>query len=194
MTSWGRLPKQALAWYASTVTDAADSQPRPHGQGGPGDRWRARRRRGHQRRLRRPGCDRCDVRAPPGRRSALRVPRLRRPRRRGGRRADRGDRRAPRPTRCRGQQRGRLAVRPRRGCLAKFSRKIIELNLLGPLSVSHHANAVMQTQDARRIDHQHLQRQRPQADSRHGSPTARPRPVSRASPAHWRSSGRRRCG
>jgi NAD(P)-dependent dehydrogenase (short-subunit alcohol dehydrogenase family) len=30
---------------------------------------------------------------------------------------------------------------------AKFSRKIIELNLLGPLSVSHHANAVMQGQD-----------------------------------------------
>ena len=29
---------------------------------------------------------------------------------------------------------------------AKFSRKIIELNLLGPLSVSQHANAVMQTQ------------------------------------------------
>jgi len=30
--------------------------------------------------------------------------------------------------------------------LAKFSRKIIELNLLGPLSVSTHANAVMQRQ------------------------------------------------
>jgi NAD(P)-dependent dehydrogenase (short-subunit alcohol dehydrogenase family) len=30
---------------------------------------------------------------------------------------------------------------------AKFSTKIIELNLLGPLSVSHHANAVMQKQD-----------------------------------------------
>ena len=30
---------------------------------------------------------------------------------------------------------------------AKFSRKIIELNLLGPLSVSLHANAVMQGQD-----------------------------------------------
>lgn len=30
---------------------------------------------------------------------------------------------------------------------AKFSRKILELNLLGPLSVSTHANAVMQTQD-----------------------------------------------
>ena len=30
---------------------------------------------------------------------------------------------------------------------AKFSTKIIELNLLGPLSVSHHANAVMQGQD-----------------------------------------------
>jgi NAD(P)-dependent dehydrogenase (short-subunit alcohol dehydrogenase family) len=30
---------------------------------------------------------------------------------------------------------------------AKFNRKIIELNLLGPLSVSQHANAVMQTQD-----------------------------------------------
>jgi len=30
---------------------------------------------------------------------------------------------------------------------AKFSRKIIELNLLGPLSVSQHANAVMQTQE-----------------------------------------------
>lgn len=30
---------------------------------------------------------------------------------------------------------------------AKFSTKIIELNLLGPLSVSQHANAVMQTQD-----------------------------------------------
>lgn len=30
---------------------------------------------------------------------------------------------------------------------AKFSAKIIELNLLGPLSVSQHANAVMQTQD-----------------------------------------------
>lgn len=30
---------------------------------------------------------------------------------------------------------------------AKFSTKIIELNLLGPLSVSHHANAVMQRQD-----------------------------------------------
>ena len=30
---------------------------------------------------------------------------------------------------------------------AKFSSKIIELNLLGPLSVSQHANAVMQTQD-----------------------------------------------
>ena len=29
---------------------------------------------------------------------------------------------------------------------AKFNRKIIELNLLGPLSVSQHANAVMQTQ------------------------------------------------
>ncbi|MHC9297007.1 SDR family oxidoreductase [Mycobacterium sp. LTG2003] len=29
---------------------------------------------------------------------------------------------------------------------AKFSTKIIELNLLGPLSVSHHANAVMQNQ------------------------------------------------
>jgi NAD(P)-dependent dehydrogenase (short-subunit alcohol dehydrogenase family) len=29
---------------------------------------------------------------------------------------------------------------------AKFNRKIIELNLLGPLSVSIHANAVMQTQ------------------------------------------------
>ena len=29
---------------------------------------------------------------------------------------------------------------------AKFSTKIIELNLLGPLSVSHHANAVMQAQ------------------------------------------------
>ena len=35
-----------------------------------------------------------------------------------------------------------------RGCVsAKFNRKIIELNLLGPLSVSQHANAVMQTQD-----------------------------------------------
>ena len=31
---------------------------------------------------------------------------------------------------------------------AKFSAKIIELNLLGPLSVSRHANAVMQTQDS----------------------------------------------
>jgi NAD(P)-dependent dehydrogenase (short-subunit alcohol dehydrogenase family) len=31
---------------------------------------------------------------------------------------------------------------------ASFSRKIIELNLLGPLSVSQHANAVMQRQDA----------------------------------------------
>lgn len=30
---------------------------------------------------------------------------------------------------------------------AKFSRKIVELNLLGPLSVSTHANAVMQKQD-----------------------------------------------
>ncbi|SEH61770.1 NAD(P)-dependent dehydrogenase, short-chain alcohol dehydrogenase family [Mycolicibacterium rutilum] len=30
---------------------------------------------------------------------------------------------------------------------AKFSRKIVELNLLGPLSVSTHANAVMQQQD-----------------------------------------------
>ena len=30
---------------------------------------------------------------------------------------------------------------------AKFSTKIVELNLLGPLSVSTHANAVMQTQD-----------------------------------------------
>jgi NAD(P)-dependent dehydrogenase (short-subunit alcohol dehydrogenase family) len=30
---------------------------------------------------------------------------------------------------------------------ANFSRKIIELNLLGPLSVSQHANAVMQQQD-----------------------------------------------
>ncbi|OBG15840.1 short chain dehydrogenase [Mycolicibacterium celeriflavum] len=30
---------------------------------------------------------------------------------------------------------------------AKFSRKIVELNLLGPLSVSTHANAVMQTQE-----------------------------------------------
>src|SRR3954471_22939559 len=30
---------------------------------------------------------------------------------------------------------------------AKFSSKIIELNLLGPLSVSHHANAVMQAQE-----------------------------------------------
>jgi NAD(P)-dependent dehydrogenase (short-subunit alcohol dehydrogenase family) len=30
---------------------------------------------------------------------------------------------------------------------AKFSTKIIELNLLGPLSVSHHANAVMQAQE-----------------------------------------------
>ena len=30
---------------------------------------------------------------------------------------------------------------------AKFNRKIIELNLLGPLSVSQHANAVMQAQD-----------------------------------------------
>ena len=30
---------------------------------------------------------------------------------------------------------------------AKFNRKIIELNLLGPLSVSQHANTVMQTQD-----------------------------------------------
>ncbi|CAJ1495538.1 SDR family oxidoreductase [[Mycobacterium] burgundiense] len=30
---------------------------------------------------------------------------------------------------------------------AKFSTKIVELNLLGPLSVSQHANAVMQTQD-----------------------------------------------
>ncbi len=31
---------------------------------------------------------------------------------------------------------------------AKFSAKIIELNLLGPLSVSRHANTVMQTQDS----------------------------------------------
>ncbi len=31
---------------------------------------------------------------------------------------------------------------------AKFSRKIVELNLLGALSVSTHANAVMQTQEA----------------------------------------------
>lgn len=31
---------------------------------------------------------------------------------------------------------------------AKFSRKIVELNLLGPLSVSTYANAVMQAQDA----------------------------------------------
>ncbi|MCV7250426.1 SDR family oxidoreductase [Mycobacterium koreense] len=30
---------------------------------------------------------------------------------------------------------------------ANFSRKIVELNLLGPLSVAQHANAVMQTQD-----------------------------------------------
>jgi NAD(P)-dependent dehydrogenase (short-subunit alcohol dehydrogenase family) len=30
---------------------------------------------------------------------------------------------------------------------AKFSRKIVELNLLGPLSVSTHANAAMQTQE-----------------------------------------------
>ncbi|RAV15171.1 short chain dehydrogenase [Mycolicibacterium sp. GF69] len=30
---------------------------------------------------------------------------------------------------------------------AKFSRKIVELNLLGPLSVSTHANALMQTQE-----------------------------------------------
>lgn len=31
---------------------------------------------------------------------------------------------------------------------AKFSRKIVELNLLGPLSVASHANAVMQQQDS----------------------------------------------
>ena len=50
---------------------------------------------------------------------------------------------------------------------AKFSSKIIELNLLGPLSVSTHANAVMQTQDARRVDRQHRQRQRQAADAGH---------------------------
>ena len=48
---------------------------------------------------------------------------------------------------------------------AKFSSKIIELNLLGPLSVSTHANAVMQTQQQRRLDRQHRKRQREAPDA-----------------------------
>jgi NAD(P)-dependent dehydrogenase (short-subunit alcohol dehydrogenase family) len=52
-----------------------------------------------------------------------------------------------RPAGRRGQQRRRLALRDGGRGLGEFSSKIIELNLLGPLSVSQHANAVMQTQD-----------------------------------------------
>ena len=50
---------------------------------------------------------------------------------------------------------------------AKFSTKIIELNLLGPLSVSTHANARDADPGARRVDRQHRQRQRPPADAGH---------------------------
>ena len=39
---------------------------------------------------------------------------------------------------------------------AKFNRKIIELNLIGALSVSQHANDKMQEAAGRRIDRQHL--------------------------------------
>ena len=50
---------------------------------------------------------------------------------------------------------------------AKFNRKIIELNLIGALSVSQHANDKMQNQPARRVDRQHLQSQRPAAVTGH---------------------------
>ena len=131
----GRLPKQALAWYASTVTDADCSprdQLRAHRPGRSGDRRCPRGRRRHQRRFRRAGRHRRHLRAAPGRGPALRVPLLRRPRRRRGQGDDRRDRRPARPPRRRGQQRRRFALRARpRSRSAKFNRKIIELNLLG---------------------------------------------------------------
>ena len=76
---------------------------------------------------------------------------------------------------------------------AKFSAKIIELNLLGPLSVSTYANAVMQTQSngGSIINITSVSGRRPSPAPR---PTVRPRRAWRASPARWPSSGRRRSG
>jgi NAD(P)-dependent dehydrogenase (short-subunit alcohol dehydrogenase family) len=75
---------------------------------------------------------------------------------------------------------------------AKFSTKIIELNLLGPLSVSTHANAVMQGQDTGGsiVNVASVSGRRPTPGTVAYGPRRR---ESRASPAHLPSSGRRRC-
>ena len=196
----GRLPKQALAWYASTVTDAADSAGRASTcglsrPGRPGDRRRARRRRRHQRGLRRAGRHRRDVRAPAGRgicrtsstpaTFATTIGRTRS--------STRSSRSTAASTSSSTTRAGRPTCSPPRRRRSS-ARKIVELNLLGPLSVSTHANAVMQTAGARRVDRQHRQRQRPAADAGHRARTARRRRAWRTSPAHWPSNGRPRCG
>lgn len=74
---------------------------------------------------------------------------------------------------------------------AKFSRKILELNLLGALSVSTHANQVMQGQESGGaiVNIGSVSGRRP---TRARWPTVRPRPAWRTSPPRWPSSGRRR--
>lgn len=76
---------------------------------------------------------------------------------------------------------------------AKFSTKIIELNLLGPLSVARHANEVMQKQDTGGsiINISSVSGRRPTPAPR---PTVPPRPGWTASPAHWPSNGLPRSG
>ena len=66
---------------------------------------------------------------------------------------------------------------------AKFSRKIIELNLFGPLSVSQHANRYMQTQaqGGSIVNIGSVSGRRPTPGYR--APTAPRRPASKASPA-----------
>ena len=77
---------------------------------------------------------------------------------------------------------------------AKFNRKIIELNLIGALSVSQHANDKMQRPAARRRDRQHLQPQRPTAVAGHRRLRRGQGRPGKPDRRRWRWSGVRRCG
>lgn len=76
---------------------------------------------------------------------------------------------------------------------AKFNRKIIELNLIGALSVSQHANAHMQkqAQGGSIVNICSLSGRRPSPGT---GAYGRPRPAWKASPRPWRWSGGPRSG
>ena len=121
---------------------------------------------------------------------AVRVPRLRRPRRRVGQGADRRDRRRPRSPRRRGQQRGRLALRAGRRCVGEVQhqdhRAQSAWSAVGFAACQRRDADAGLTAGRSSTSPASAAAGRPRAPPR----TARPRPASRASPPRWPSSGR----